>query len=112
MTRMSDKSQSAPSGPGLLIDRRRLLASAGGLALATATGTGKARAQARDRIVFALSTYPPSLRPWANTGTAAVTVKLQTMRGLLSYDHRGEVRGELAESWRSDGPLSWTFPLN
>lgn len=111
MTRMSDKSQSAPSGPGLLIDRRRLLASAGGLALATATGTGKARAQARDRIVFALSTYPPSLRPWANTGTAAVTVKLQTMRGLLSYDHRGEVRGELAESWRSDGPLSWTFKL-
>ena len=40
------------------------------------------RAQAKDTIVFALSSYPPSLRPWANTGTAAVTVKLQTMRGL------------------------------
>jgi peptide/nickel transport system substrate-binding protein len=51
------------------------------------------------------------VRPWQNTGTAAATVKLLLYRGLLSYDARGELRGELAESWRRDGDRAWTFAL-
>jgi ABC-type transport system substrate-binding protein len=97
--------------PRFLVSRRRLLQGAGATALAGPTLAGSARAQAKDTIVFALSSYPPSLRPWANTGTAAVTVKLQTMRGLLGYDHKGELRGELAESWKQDGATAWVATL-
>src|SRR5205814_4787272 len=70
-----------------------------------------ARAQAKNRLVFALSSYPPSIKPWQNTGTAAATVKLMLYRGLLNYDARGEIRGELAESWKRDGERAWVFTL-
>jgi peptide/nickel transport system substrate-binding protein len=94
-----------------LVSRRRLLQGAAASTLAGPMLMGPARAQAKDTIVFALSSYPPSLRPWANTGTAAVTVKLQTMRGLLGYDAKGELRGELAESWKQDGTNAWVVTL-
>jgi peptide/nickel transport system substrate-binding protein len=73
--------------------------------------TRPARAQGRSRLVFALSSYPPSIRPWQNTGTAAATVKLLLYRGLLSYDAKGEIRGELAESWRRENDRTWLFTL-
>ncbi len=60
---------------------------------------------------FGLSSFPPSLQPWANTGTAAATVKLLIHRGLLSYAPDGALRGELAESWRNESPTVWTFAL-
>ncbi|MBS0243135.1 MAG: peptide ABC transporter substrate-binding protein [Proteobacteria bacterium] len=94
----------------LLVSRRRVLLGAAGT-LAAGSLAWPARAEPRDRIVFALSSYPPSLRPWANTGTAAVTVKLQTLRGLLGYDATGELRGELAESWEKDGDKTWQIKL-
>jgi ABC-type transport system substrate-binding protein len=94
-----------------LVSRRRLLQGAAATALTGPVLLRPARAQAKDTIIFALSSYPPSLRPWANTGTAAVTVKLQSLRGLLSYDNRGELRGELAESWKQDGPTAWVATL-
>jgi ABC-type transport system substrate-binding protein len=62
-------------------------------------------------LVFGLSSYPPSLAPWANAGTAAGTVKLMIHRGLLSYDANGALRGELAEQWMQDGPTAWIFKL-
>lgn len=96
--------------PGL-ISRRRLLQAVGSSAIAGPMLGAPARAQAKDTIVFALSSYPPSLRPWANTGTAAVTVKLQTMRGLLGYAPDGELRGELAETWKRDGDKVWALTL-
>ena len=89
---------------------RRRLVQAGGVATLAGFAPG-ARAQARDRLVFALSSYPPSLRPWANTGTAAGTAKAQHLRGLLGYAPDGSVRGELAESWRTDSPTTWTLTL-
>jgi peptide/nickel transport system substrate-binding protein len=61
--------------------------------------------------VFGLSSYAPSLAPWANAGTAAGTVKLMIHRGLLSYDTTGALRGELAEQWMQDGPTAWVFKL-
>lgn len=94
-----------------LVSRRRLLQGAAASTFAGPMLLGPARAQAKDTIVFALSSYPPSLRPWANTGTAAVTVKLQTMRGLLGYDAKGDLRGELAESWKQDGTTAWVVTL-
>ena len=44
----------------------------------------KADARTPGILTFGLSSYPPSIQPWANTGTAAGTVKLMIHRGLLS----------------------------
>jgi peptide/nickel transport system substrate-binding protein len=62
-------------------------------------------------LTFGLSSYPPTIQPWANAGTAAATIKLMIHRGLLGYDHHGAVRGELAESFAPDGTHAWRFTL-
>jgi peptide/nickel transport system substrate-binding protein len=72
---------------------------------------GIARARTPGTLTFGLSSYPPSLQPWANTGTAAVTVKELIYRGLLAYDVQGKLRGELAEHWERDGDTGWLFHL-
>lgn len=59
---------------------------------------------------FGLSAFPPNLQPWANVGAAAGTVKLLTNRSLLSFDAKGALQPELAESWSSSGN-TWTFKL-
>lgn len=68
-------------------------------------------ARAPDTLTFGLSSYPPTLQPWANSGTAAATIKLLIYRGLLSYDKDGKLRGELAEKWERDGDTAWVFRL-
>ena len=93
------------------LSRRGFIGAGAAAAFAATSVAERASAQGRDRLVFALSSYPPSLRPWANTGTAAGTAKCQFLRGLLSYGPKGEVRGELAESWNSDSPTTWTLRL-
>jgi peptide/nickel transport system substrate-binding protein len=60
---------------------------------------------------FGLSSYPPSFQPWAQAGTAAGTITLMTHRGLMSYDAKGQLRGELAEHWERDGDAGWVFHL-
>ena len=78
------------------LSRRGFIGAGAAAAFAATSVAERAAAQGRDRLVFALSSYPPSLRPWANTGTAAGTAKCQFLRGLLSYGPKGEIRGELA----------------
>jgi len=96
----------------LAVGRRGLMAGAGGALLAGfAPGMRPARAQAREWLVFGLSSYPPSIRAWANTGTAASTVKLQFLRGLLSFDEKGEIRYELAQSFRRPNNTTSEFTL-
>ncbi|NKC32874.1 ABC transporter substrate-binding protein [Falsiroseomonas selenitidurans] len=89
------------------ITRRGLIAATAAMPLLPG---GAARAQG-GTLRFGLSSFPPSLQPWANTGTAAATVKLLIHRGLLSYAPDGKLRGELAESWRNESPTSWVFTL-
>ncbi len=89
------------------ITRRAALAATAAAAFAT-----PARAdRVPGRLLFGLSTYPPNLQPWSNTGGAQITIKLQLFRGLLSYDLDGNLRAELAESWRRDGDTGWLFTL-
>ncbi|MGK7866139.1 ABC transporter substrate-binding protein [Falsiroseomonas sp. E2-1-a20] len=90
--------------------RRGLLAAAA--ALPFLPGASPAWAQRSPGVLrFGLSSFPPSLQPWANTGTAAATVKLLIHRGLLSYAPDGKLRGELAESWSNENPTTWVFRL-
>ena len=90
------------------LSRRHLLAAAAALPFLRISG---AQARTPGVLTFALSSYPPSIQPWANTGTAAGTIKLAINRGLLSYDTKGSLRGELAESWAADGTTAWVFKL-
>jgi peptide/nickel transport system substrate-binding protein len=60
---------------------------------------------------FGLSAWPPNLQPWPSTGASAGTVKLLIHRSLVSYDSRGELRGELAEAWSLDADGAWVFRL-
>ena len=93
--------------PRIRIARRSLLGA--GLALPF---LGRAQAaRTPGQLTFGLSTYPPSIAPWSNTGTASVTVKLLIFRGLLGYDPKGALRGELAETWERDGDAGWRFSL-
>ncbi|MGE4043718.1 MAG: ABC transporter substrate-binding protein [Acetobacteraceae bacterium] len=63
------------------------------------------------RLTFGLSTYPPSLAPWNNSGTAAATAKLTFHRGLLGYADDGSLRGELADKWERAENGAWVFHL-
>jgi len=90
------------------ISRRAFVAGAAALPFLR---IAKARARTPGILIFGLSSYPPSIQPWANTGTAAGTVKLMIHRGLLSYDTKGALRPELAETWARDGSTAWLFKL-
>jgi peptide/nickel transport system substrate-binding protein len=93
---------------------RRILLGAGLSApvLASPLLSLPARAQRASGILrYGLSAFPPNLQPWVSTGASAGTVKLLTNRSLVSYDNKGQLRGELAESWGIDGDGAWVFKL-
>ncbi len=92
----------------LTVSRRAVLAGAAALPLLRVPG---ARAASPGTLTFGLSSYPPSFLPWANTGTAAATVKLMIHRGLTGFAPDGSLRAELAESWAPEGTAAWVFKL-
>ena len=91
-----------------MLSRRTLLTGAAGLPL-LAGHAGAATTPGH--LTFGLSSFPPNLQPWTNTGTAASTAKVQMFRGLLTYDDKGELRGDLADRWEQDGQTAWVFRL-
>lgn len=90
------------------VSRRAFVAGAAALPFLRIRG---ARAATPGVLTFGLSSFPPSIQPFANTGTAAATIKLMIYRGLLSYGKDGMLRGELAESWAPEGTNAWVFKL-
>lgn len=97
----------------LTTTRRALLGAGLSLPLLSLPGLSlPARAQSADGILrFGLSAFPPNLQPWVSTGAAAGTVKLMLHRSLVGYDSKGQLRGELAESWSVDDEGAWVFKL-
>ncbi len=70
------------------------------------------RAQRSTGIIrYGLTAWPPNLQPWVSTGASAGTVKMLIHRSLVSYDRKGDLRGEIAESWSIDGDGAWVFKL-
>ncbi len=92
----------------LTVSRRSILAGAAALPFLRMSG---ARAATPGTLTFGLSSYPPNILPWANTGTAAATIKLMIYRGLTGWAPDGSLRGELAESWSAEGGKAWVFKL-
>jgi peptide/nickel transport system substrate-binding protein len=85
-----------------------------GLALGASFATLKSRpamAASRSMVVYALSSFPPNLNPWNHTGTAAGAVKLMLYRGLFGYNSKGELSGELAESWKLENDKTYVIRL-
>lgn len=97
----------------MTISRRSLLQA--GLAapvLVSPLFSQRAAAQKASGIIrYGLSAFPPNLQPWVSTGASAGTVKMLTNRSLVGYDRKGELRGELAESWALDKDGAWIFKL-
>ncbi len=93
-----------------MINRRTVLAGAAATASLPFLRGTSARAATPGVLTFGISSYPPTIAPWANAGTASGTVKLMIYRGLTSYGPDGALRGELAESWTQD-PKGWVFKL-
>ena len=58
-----------------------------------------------------LSAWPPNLQPWVSTGASAGTVKMLIHSRLVCYDRKGELKGELAESFSLDKDGAWVFKL-
>jgi peptide/nickel transport system substrate-binding protein len=92
----------------LTVSRRSVLAGAAALPFLRIPG---ARAEISGMLTFGLSSYPPNILPWANTGTAAATIKLMIYRGLTGFAPDGSLRAELAESWAPEGNTAWVFKL-
>src|SRR5688572_23058858 len=92
-----------------MIATRRAILQAG---LALPFMTVPARAQRASGVLrYGLSAFPPNLQPWVSTGASAGTIKLLTHRSLVTYDSKGELRGELATSWSLDDNGAWVFKL-
>ncbi len=104
----SDDTTAPPLPATAALSRRALIAA--GLAVPLVGRAGLA-ATTPGRLVFGLSSYPPTLAPWANSGTAAATARLMFHRGLLGYAEDGSVRGELAERWERAADGAWVFHL-
>ncbi|MFK4772105.1 ABC transporter substrate-binding protein [Rhizobium sp. ZW T2_16] len=62
-------------------------------------------------LKFGLSTFPPTIKPFDNTGGAANTVKLMLYRGLMGYDAHGKLWPEVAESVEWSTPTTAVFKL-
>jgi len=92
----------------MTLSRRALLAA--GAALPFLRHPARA-AVTPGKLIFGLSSYPPTMAPWANAGTAAATAKLMFHRGLLGYGPDGVLRGELAETWEHAEDGAWVFHL-
>lgn len=86
---------------------RRLLMTSAPIAVSLASRPARAD---NGVLRYGLQVYPPSFLPWQQTGTSAATVNVCVRRGLLSYGHDGELRGELAEHWEATGD-GWLFKL-
>ncbi len=96
---------------GVKLTRRAALAGAAVVGAGLVSRTAQARSGPSDTLIYAMSAYPPNLKPFENTGTAAVTVKSQFLRGLLGYDIKGEISNEIAESWARDGDHAFVFKI-
>lgn len=62
-------------------------------------------------VTYALSAYPPNLRPFEYSGVASRTAKLLKFRSLLSFNDSGIIQSELADRCEVVDPRKYIFKL-
>ncbi|MBT0957460.1 peptide ABC transporter [Alphaproteobacteria bacterium KMM 3653] len=70
-----------------------------GAGMAALALPGQSYAASDKTLRYGLSTFPPALTPWNNTGAASNYVKLCLYRGLMGYDSEAQLVPEVAESY-------------
>jgi peptide/nickel transport system substrate-binding protein len=81
------------------------------LALALLFGCGRNRLADGDLLTLAIDVTPSSLDPRLGSDESSRRAQQLLFNGLLRYDARGEVVGDLAESWEHPDPLRYVFHL-
>ena len=95
----------------LTTSRRSVLVALGAGVAALALPRGLRAQEIGGVLRFGLSTFPPSLKPFDNTGGAANTVKLSIFRGLMGYNAAAELQPEVAESYEWTDPQTLVMTL-
>ncbi len=94
------------------VNRRSFLTMVGGVAMALPFSSAVLAAGKKGGTLnYAMSTYPPNLRPWESSGQISGGVKTLIMRGLLGFDGDGNLTAELAESWSLADDKTYAFKL-
>jgi peptide/nickel transport system substrate-binding protein len=95
-----------------MLTRRTFSASSAAALLAASGLLDSASAQGRAPLLkYGLSAWPPNLQPWVSVGASAGTVKMLIHGRLIAYDSKGDMVGELAESFRREADGAWVFKL-
>ncbi|MGA1832125.1 ABC transporter substrate-binding protein [Rhizobium wenxiniae] len=95
----------------MIVNRRDLLKYLAISSAAAALPGQLFAAPAAKTLRVGLSTYPSHFRPWINVGYAGQLVSALINRNLVTYDAKGQLVGELAESWKRENDLTWAFVL-
>jgi peptide/nickel transport system substrate-binding protein len=90
----------------MFLTRRQVFATA-----AATTLIRPARATPAGTVSIGLVNYPPNLRPFENSGSSQGAFKLAVFRSLLSYDIKGNLVPELAETWTVESPTVHVLKL-
>jgi peptide/nickel transport system substrate-binding protein len=113
---MTDNETTRPITPGLIIDRRELIAGAAALGL----GLGIRPAHAQDtpkkggtlKLGMEGGTASDSLDPRTYADSIPIAYGWQIWNGLVEIDSKGDAVGELAESFEAKpGAMSWIFNI-
>ncbi|MEJ0018820.1 MAG: ABC transporter substrate-binding protein [Acetobacteraceae bacterium] len=90
--------------------RRQFLGLGAAAALGAATPFRFARGADNNTLLFALGTYPATMRPFASSGNTGNGIKLMIHRMLTSYNAAGELQPELA-TWTQPTDTEYVFEL-
>src|SRR5689334_3378916 len=117
---MAKNKMTGQNGGGLILDRRELMASAAALGIGFGLGFGSAPALAQDkpkkggtlRLGMEGGSPSDSLDPTTYADSIPISYGWQICNGLTEVDEKGNIQGELAESFEpKPGATSWVFNI-
>ena len=117
---MANNTTGRSSGSGLILDRRELMAGAAALGLGFGLGFQGGPAFAQEapkkggtlRLGMEGGSPSDSLDPRTYADSIPISYGWQICNGLTEVDEKGDIAGELAESWEAKpGAASWIFNL-
>lgn len=113
---MTKKNTTNDAPPGLIVDRRELLAGAAALGLSLGFGASASMAQEKPkkggtlRLGMEGGSASDSLDPRTYADSIPINYSCQIWNGLVEIDEHGNPTGDLLESWEAKpGAVEWIF---